>query len=304
MSSTEFDLATLDFAKLVGSDGPIAVEGARTRWGVGGPLDSEARIVKAPAGIVTYQPEEMTVRVRAGTSVEELNAALLEKGQRVPLPDRGGTVGGAIAVGENHPHMLGLGAIRTSLLQITYVSAEGKIVKGGGPTVKNVSGFDIPRLMVGSLGTLGLFSDMILRTNPIPSAARWVSTTTIAPLQVRDLVHAPGAIFWDGTTTWLLLEGHEGDIEASLNALRNVGDIDGADGPPELGSNRWSLQPDQLISPPVADYVAAIGTGLLFADATQPARSLAPPVAAVHERLAANFDPTNRLNPGRNPGVR
>ena len=97
----------------------------------------------------------MTVRVRTGTTVEELHTELAARGQRTPLVERGGTVGGALAVGENDIFVLGRGTLRASVLQVRYVSAEGRIVNGGGPTVKNVTGFDLPRLMVGALGTFG-----------------------------------------------------------------------------------------------------------------------------------------------------
>ena len=82
----------------------------------------------------------MTILVRAGTTVADLHATLAEHGQRTGLPERGGTIGGALAVGENHLCALGRGRVREALLQVRYVSAEGRIVTSGGPTVKNVSG--------------------------------------------------------------------------------------------------------------------------------------------------------------------
>src|SRR4051812_14537728 len=170
MSTTVVDEVLQEFAAQVGESGPVAIEGSRTRWSVGGELASGTRLLRAPAGILEHIPDEMTVRVRVGTTVAELHRVLAEAGQHTALPDRGGTVGGALAVGENDVRVLGRGWIRQSLLQVRYVSAEGRVVKGGGPTVKNVSGFDLPRLMVGSLGTLGLLAEVILRTNPIPSS--------------------------------------------------------------------------------------------------------------------------------------
>ena len=101
------DPVLFGFAELVGDADPIAVAGGRTRWDMGGALAEGTRVVEAPTGIVDYQPEEMTITVRAGTTVAELDAALAERGQRSAVPDRGGTVGGALAVGENAP-----GAVR------------------------------------------------------------------------------------------------------------------------------------------------------------------------------------------------
>src|SRR4051812_7469403 len=104
----------------------------------------------------------MTVRVRVGTTVAELHEALRAHGQRSALPERGGTVGGAIAVGHNDLHVLGRGRVRDAVLQLRYVSADGRLITGGGTTVKNVSGFDLPRLMVGALGTLGVLAEAVL----------------------------------------------------------------------------------------------------------------------------------------------
>ena len=95
-------------AEIEGAD-PITAVGARTAWDRGGALTGTPREVRAPTGIVAYAPEEMTITVRAGTPVAELNDALSAVNQRCALPDRGGTVGGAIAVGENDPLVLGMG---------------------------------------------------------------------------------------------------------------------------------------------------------------------------------------------------
>ena len=89
------------FAELVGTEGPVAIQGSGTRWALGGPVDHDARLVSAPSGVAEYVPAEMTVTVRAGTTVEDLHETLAESGQRTALPMRGGTVGGAVAVAEN-----------------------------------------------------------------------------------------------------------------------------------------------------------------------------------------------------------
>src|SRR5206468_8580471 len=135
----------------------------------GGPPSPEVREVRAPAGVASFEPAEMTVRCGAGTTVAELDAALAEHGQCVALPDwDGGTVGGVLAVGRSGVRRLGYGPVRDALLEARFVSAEGRLVKAGGPTVKNVSGFDLCRLLVGSLGTLGLIGEVVLRTRPLP----------------------------------------------------------------------------------------------------------------------------------------
>src|SRR5207237_3236629 len=99
--------------------------------------------------------------------------ALGEHGQCVALPPHeGATVGGVLAVGRSGLRRLRFGPVRDTLLEARYVSAEGRLVKAGGPTVKNVSGFDLCRLLVGSLGTLGLLGAVVLRCRPRPAASR------------------------------------------------------------------------------------------------------------------------------------
>ena len=298
-----------EFATDVGAAGPVAVEGGRTRWQAGGPLDAGTRLLRAPTGIIGYTPEEMTVRVRAGTSVAELDAALAERHQRCALPARGGTVGGALAVGENDIRVLGRGRVRNALLQVRYVSAEGRVITSGGPTVKNVTGFDVPRLMVGSLGTLGLLAEVILRTNPVPAVSRWFSADGVEPRQVLDAVLAPSAVLADGTTTWVELEGHAVDVEAEQRALRTVAGFVETDGPPPLPPHRWSMTPAaaaELAAGSDTDrtgrFVATIGVGVVFAERPAPLTSVPPALATIAGRMKANFDPTGRLNPGRVPG--
>ncbi len=247
----------------------------------------------------------MIVKVRAGTPVAELSAALHERGQRTGLPDRGAgaTVGGAVAVGENHPSMLGRGSLRASVLQVRYVSAEGRLVTGGGPTVKNVTGFDLPRLLVGSLGTLGLLAEVIIRTNPIPAVTRWFVADDADPFLARDAVLAPSSVLWDGRRTWVELEGHGADVDVQASALVLVGSFVETDGPPSFPEHRWSLSPAQLRALPtdLGPFVAAVGVGLVFASRPQPPRRIDPVVARLDQAMKDNFDPTHRLNPGRRP---
>lgn len=301
------DRAMLDFAIEIGDTGPIAVVGNRTRWDLGGTPDTGTRLVQAPTGIVDYVPDEMTVKVRAGTTVADLHAALAEKGQRTGLPERGGTVGGAIAVGENSVYLLGRGRVREAALQVRYVSDDGKVVTGGGPTVKNVTGFDLPRLMVGSLGTLGLIAELILRTNPIPACTRWVRSTEIDPFVVLGTVLRPSAVLHDGSATWIQLEGHEPAVDAEQGRLAAIADVVVVDGPPPLPTQRWSLPPAALRNTAqfgTGPWVASIGTGTVWASMAQPRVSPDPVTVALAARMKVQFDPNGRLNPGRIAGER
>ncbi|MDA8310967.1 MAG: FAD-binding protein [Actinomycetota bacterium] len=303
-----FDEMLLAFAAEVGDTDPVAVEGGRTRWDAGGPPVPGTRLVRAPAGIVEYRPEEMTVRVRAGTAVEELHEALGARGQRTALPRRGGTVGGALAVGEDDVCVLGRGRVRDAVLQIRYVSADGAVVTGGGPTVKNVTGYDLPRLLVGSLGTLGLLGEAIIRTNPVPAVSRWFSAEGADPFAAREALFRPSAVLFDGRTTWVQLEGHAADVEAERRGLAGDpavgGDWQECERGPVLPPHRWSLRPSELRcvdGSQLGEFVASVGVGTVFASLPAPARPQAAALGALAGRIKHEFDPTGRLNPGRSP---
>ncbi len=303
---TSTDRALHDFAAQVGAEDPIAVEGNRTRWHLGGPLDESARIVKAPTGIVDYQPSEMVVTVRAGTTVAELHETLAAAGQTSALPDRGGTVGGAVAVGENRLDRLGRGSARDAVLQVRYVSAEGEIVTGGGPVVKNVSGFNLPKLIVGSLGTLGLIAEVVLRTNPLPPVQRWIRAERVDPRDIRDALLRPGAVLWDGTSSWALVEGHEVDVDAEVDKLATLADIADVDGPPELPPHRWFLSPQgaaHVDTMTDGAFIASIGVGTVWAEEPPQPTEPDPVAAQIAERTKRLFDPSGRLNPGRRAGA-
>lgn len=301
------DPVLVGFADEVGDrdSGPVTVVGARTRWDLGGQPDAAAREVIAPSGIVDYVPDEMTVRVRAGTSVAELHDALAGSGQRTGLPERGGTVGGAVAVGENSRYVLGRGRVREAVLQVRYVSDQGRLITGGGPTVKNVTGFDIPRLMVGALGILGCLTEFTLRTNPIPDHSRWLVSDDVDPFAVTGVVHQPSAVLWNGWQTWVQLEGHLQGVEAEQRRLSAIGRFDEVADPPELPPYRWSLEPSELsdgVRFGSGPWVASVGVGSAWASTPQNRGPLDPGLQALTDRVKEQFDPANRLNPGRRPG--
>ncbi len=282
----------------VGTDDAVTCVGGRTQWHVGGPVASGTREVRAPAGIDAIVPEEMTVRCGAGITVAELDDALAERGQTVALPSwDGATVGGVLAVGRSGIRRLGYGPVRDTVLQLGVVSATGAYVKAGGPTVKNVSGYDLCRLFVGSLGTLAILGEAILRTRPLPMASRWFSGSGVDPFELRRRLHAPTSLLWDGETTWLLLEGHPSDVEAQ----RRLSGLDEVAGPPPFPTaGRWSLRPDEIRSL-CGRFVAEIGVGVVHAENPSPQAQVDSNVECLHRRLKSHFDPKGRLNPGRDP---
>ncbi len=230
-----------------------------------------------------------------------------------------------LAVGHSGMRRLGWGPVRDTVLEVRYVSADGTVVKAGGPTVKNVSGFDLCRLLVGSLGTIGLLAEVVLRTRPLPDTERWLAGEA-DPFALVDRLHRPAAVLWDGTTTWVLLDGHPADVEAQARLTGLPQAVDHPDLPP----HRWSLRPSRLPrllgAPPAgrepagppegtgtepADgsaerlatgrFVAEVGVGVVHCDVPQPPRPVEPAVATLHSRIKALFDPTGRLAPGRDP---
>ena len=281
-----------DFAAAVGGvgDGPVSIAGSSSR---GGSVPG-VRAVVAPAGIEWVEPDEMIVACGAATLVADLDAALAEHRQCIALP-QSGTVGGALAVGLSDIRRLGYGPVRNVLLEAHYVSAAGDIVKAGGPTVKNVSGFDLCRLLVGSYGTLGFIGSVILRTRPLPAATAWFRSDG-DPWEIVAALHRPVSVLWDGTTTWVLLEGHPNDLVEQADTCA----LEPADGPPKLPAQaRWSMTPSALRSlTGSAGFVAEIGVGVVHHTQPAPARTVTPAIAALHERLRHEFDPTQRLNPG------
>jgi len=286
------DLA--DFAEQVGAEGPVTIAGLGTR---GGALDG-VRVVHAPSGIDFVQPDEMIVCCGAATPVDELVEALAVHGETVALP-LGGTVGGALAVGRSDVRRLGCGPVRDALLQARYVSAAGEVVKAGGPTVKNVSGFDLCRLLVGSYGTIGFLGEVMLRTRPLAAHSQWFSAEATDPAGVLAALYRPVSVLWNGSRVWALLEGHPADVAAQANAAG----LTPTDGPPMLPTGgRLSLAPAMVLQMSVASdgpFVAEVGVGVVHTERHTGVVVTDDRVMALTRAVTQQFDPTGRMNPGR-----
>jgi glycolate oxidase FAD binding subunit len=153
---------------------PVDIRGGGTKSFYGGPPRGEPLDVTGLAGISSYEPTELVVTVRAGTSLEELEAALQEHGQCLAFePPRfspGGTVGGMVAAGLSGPARASVGAVRDHVLGATLLNGRGEILTFGGQVAKNVAGYDVSRLIAGSLGILGVICEVSLKVLPIHRA--------------------------------------------------------------------------------------------------------------------------------------
>ena len=309
--------------------------GSGTHHEVGGPVLGGTE-VRAPTGIVTYDPAELTVTVGAGTTVEELSAVLGDAEQECALDPRdpAATVGGTLACGLSGSRRLRYGPLRDRVLEVRFANAEGALVRGGGPTVKNVTGYDMPRLLVGSLGTLGVLTRVILRCQPRSLHALW-GVTDQTPADVLATCFRPSTVFWAGASTSVLLEGYEKDVELQARAVG----LEPCSGPPSLpeGAHRGraSVEPAkvaalgaELTAIDGVRWLAECGVGTvhvacdderdltaarhaaesvggwMLREAGAPGLDgfgIALPNAALMARVKEAFDPSGKFAPGRFP---
>ena len=153
---------------------PLCIRGGGTKNFYGEALQGGILDTTALAGITSYEPSELVVTVRAGTPLAELEAALAEKGQCLPFEPphfgSGGTVGGMVAAGLSGPARASVGAVRDYVLGATLVNGRGDILSFGGQVMKNVAGYDVSRVLAGSLGTLGVIAEVSLKVLPVAPA--------------------------------------------------------------------------------------------------------------------------------------
>ncbi len=138
------------------------------------PEDAVLLDLSGLAGVLEYEPEEFTFTARAGTPVAQVQAMLAERGQYFPfdppLAQAAATLGGVVAAGTNGPGRFRYGGVRDFLIGVRFVDGQGELVRGGGKVVKNAAGFDFPKLFVGSLGRLGILTEVTFKVFPEPSA--------------------------------------------------------------------------------------------------------------------------------------
>lgn len=162
-----------------GAGTPLRIVGGDTKHFYGEPVQGEALSTAAWAGIVSHEPTELVITVRAGTPLDDVEAALAEKGQCLPFEPphfgKGGTVGGAVAAGLAGPARASAGGVRDFVLGCRFINGRGELLTFGGQVMKNVAGYDVSRVMAGSMGRLGLITEISLKVLPVaPSEATLV----------------------------------------------------------------------------------------------------------------------------------
>ncbi len=153
---------------------PLAIHGGNTKSFYGGAITGEPLDMRAYTGIIEYEPKELVLTVRAGTPLHEVEAALEAASQMLPFEPphyaSGSTIGGTVACGLSGPRRPYAGAVRDFVLGTRIINGLGEDLRFGGRVIKNVAGYDVSRLMVGAMGTLGVLLDISFKVLPKPTA--------------------------------------------------------------------------------------------------------------------------------------
>jgi len=157
---------------------PLRIRGGGSKDFYGQTLQGDMLDTRGLQGIVSYEPSELVVTVRAGTPLAELEAALAAQGQYLPFEpphfatDAGdvATVGGMVAAGLGGPARAAVGNVRDYVLGVQIINGKGELLTFGGQVMKNVAGYDVSRLMAGAMGTLGVIAEVSLKVLPVAVA--------------------------------------------------------------------------------------------------------------------------------------
>jgi len=319
----------------------VLVWGGGSHQGLGGRVTPDLLLVTTALDrIIAWEPEDLTVVAEGGVAAARLEDHLGGRGQTALLPTQPlqATIGGVIAAGISSYRRGRYGPTRDRILEVTLVTGDGRVVRGGARVVKNVTGYDLPRLAAGSLGSIGVIASVCLKLWPLSAAAATVVVDD--PERVAALVYRPLAIISTRHNTRVYLAGTEAEVNSQIGRLGGDGQL-GHDWPADPpGGMRWSLRvPPALVNyaltklPSTWSYVAQHGVGLVeagsddlegavelreWSEAIGGALVLAaapdevyglidpwgtpPATLDLQRRLIAAFDPGRILNPGRLPG--
>jgi glycolate oxidase FAD binding subunit len=177
---------------------PLRIRGGGSKDFYGQTLQGEVLDMSRHTGITSYEPTELVVTVRAGTPLAHLEATLAERGQCLafepPRFDGGGqpTCGGMVAAGLSGPARASVGSVRDFVLGVSLINGRGEALTFGGQVMKNVAGYDVSRLMVGALGTLGVLTEISLKVLPVAPAEATLMCAGLSQQQALDLLNRWG----------------------------------------------------------------------------------------------------------------
>lgn len=237
--TTETDLATA----IADASGPVRITGGGTRP-IAVPKTGAALSVAGLSGITLYEPGALTLVAKAGTPLAEIEAALAAENQRLafePMDHRGllgttgtPTIGGIVASNTSGPRRVAVGACRDFMLGVRFVDGAGQVIKNGGRVMKNVTGYDLVKLMTGAYGTLGVLSEVSLKVLPDvettaalnvhgltdAQAVAAMSAALGSPFEVTGAAHLPGAA--DGPLTMIRIEGFTQSVAYRAAELEKI----------------------------------------------------------------------------------
>lgn len=207
----------------------LAIRGGSTKHFLGRPVEARPLDVSGHTGIVSYDPTELVITARAGTSLRELNAALDSAGQMLACEAPGfgdsATVGGMLAAGLSGPRRPWAGAVRDFVLGTRMISGLGTHLRFGGEVMKNVAGYDLSRLLAGSFGCLGVITEASFKVLPKPRCR--IGRRQAMPLEralqrLGEWGQQPlplSAAAHDGQYLYLRFEGNEGSVRAACDRI-------------------------------------------------------------------------------------
>ncbi|MDP7450556.1 MAG: glycolate oxidase subunit GlcE [Candidatus Latescibacteria bacterium] len=224
------------------NDSSLALRAGRTKDRLGRATSAVHPVdLSALSGVVTYEPEELILIARPATPLAEAEALLAEHGQHLafepPYWGTGATLGGTLGVAASGPRRFVAGAARDFVLGMEFVDGQGRVIHAGGRVVKNVTGYDLWRSLVGAYGTLGIMTEVCLKLWPQPASQR---TLAVAGLQrqaalalMLDWSRRPESITGiactsEDDTVWIRIEGPEAATLAQTETLwreAGAGDI-------------------------------------------------------------------------------
>jgi glycolate oxidase FAD binding subunit len=204
---------------------PLQIHGARTKDFYGESISGEPLDVGDYRGIIDYEPSELVITARCGTRLTEIEAALAERGQFLgfepPRPAGDPTIGGVIATGLSGPRRMQAGAARDFVLGVNLMAADGEVLRFGGQVMKNVAGFDVSRLLCGSMGIFGILTELSIKVLPKPRAEETMRLEMTARQAVDAFNRWGGqplpisAAAWHEGGAWIRLSGAEPAVRAA-----------------------------------------------------------------------------------------